>query len=125
VTGGAAFATIAHVTIREHFVQLARRLNYVWVALAFAIVGVGMWRYPHTSPFTIGLVMGAVLIGPIILVGRRVFRCPRCQRGYQQMRKQQPDRRRDLRMYWEVWEACPNCQLSFDEPWSKPGAAGK
>jgi uncharacterized protein with PIN domain len=47
-----------------------------------------------------------------------VFRCPRCGTSYQKMRKEQAAQLgSDRRMYWDLWNACPNCQLSFDAPW--------
>ena len=114
------------MTIREHFKLVNNRLRYFWAAVAVAVVFACQWLYPRANFLLVGVLLGAALIGPIILVARRVFRCPRCSASYQRMRKERALLLgADRRMYWDIWEACPECQLRFDEPWSKPYKVGK
>lgn len=68
----------------------------------------------------VGLGLAAVAFLAVFFVARRIYRCPRCGVGLNQLRAQTiGGQSRDRRMFWEIWDACPNCQLSFDSRWSK------
>lgn len=110
------------VTIREHFHRFLNRVSYVVVAsvvLLFALIDL---QYPHLTNLqnaAIALCSG-ILIGCLLCVFfRGRFKCPRCSADFRKLRRAQLGRfSTDRRTYWELWDACPNCRVSFDESFS-------
>lgn len=51
-------------------------------------------------------------------LARKQLRCPRCGSNFKKERHARLGRwSRDSRMPWELWDACPHCSVSFDDPW--------
>ena len=126
MTGEAAFATIAPVTIREHFDLMSNRIKYGAVGGALVVVAAILWLYPDITKQQMivpALVMGAVVGLAVGGIGRLVYRCPKCG-AYMTMKGETPIRP-DAATFWNRWSACPHCGVSLDEPWSKPDAVGQ
>jgi hypothetical protein len=111
------------VTIREHFQRFVKRVTYIVVAGALLVFVLIHLQYPHLTRLqnvTIGLLGGLPLAALLIVFFRGRFKCPRCGADFQKLRRAQVGRSAtDHRMYWELWDACPNCGVSFNEPYSR------
>lgn len=110
------------MTIREHFQRFHKRLTYITVsAVVLAVVLIEL-RYPHLTRLQnlmVALILGVVTSIVLLLGLKGRFRCPRCGADFQKLRRAQQSRLSlDARMYWDVWDACPNCAVSFDAPYS-------
>ena len=109
------------MTIREHYELAFKRTKYGTVAAGIVVVVALEWRYPNVSKqqfLAIGLVMGVVFGVVLTLLGHFLYRCPRCHADFRKLRIKQMGRwNRDGRFYWQIWDACPQCLVSFDEPW--------
>lgn len=110
-----------HMTIREHYELVVKYTKYGAIAAVGAVLIAFMWRYPNAPRWqgpVLGLAIGAVLGPAIIILGRVLYRCPRCHADFQKLRVKEFGRGyRDKRMYWQLWDACPQCHVSFDDPW--------
>lgn len=109
------------VTIREHLQRFHRRVTYfavIVVVLMAVLIGL---RYPHVTPLQnlmIGLIMGIPVSAVLLWVFKGRFKCPRCGADFQKLRRAQHGlSRMDTRIYWELWNACPHCGVSFDAPY--------
>lgn len=110
------------MTIREHFQLFYRRVTYITViAVVLMVVLIGL-RYHHFTRMQnlmVGLIVGIPVSVVLLLVLKGRFKCPRCGADFQKLRRAQHGRfARDARMFWEVWDACPNCGVNFDAPYS-------
>ncbi|HTC53272.1 MAG TPA: hypothetical protein VK700_15150 [Steroidobacteraceae bacterium] len=111
------------MTIRDHFKRTQMWCTY---GLAAILIGTALGirflhpKLPRPDILMVGLGLAAVAIVAVYFVTRRIYRCPRCGVGLNQLRAQTiGGQNKDRRMFWEIWNACPNCQLSFDAPWPK------
>lgn len=109
-------------TIREHFQRVAKLVRWAWRA-GGAILGIlVLWCYPDLTRIHRDLVVFVLLILTFMvfaLIPGRAFRCPRCGTDLKRLQARQVGQtRRDTPAFWEQWDACPNCRLSFDEPYS-------
>lgn len=110
------------MTIRENFQRFMTRVSYVVVAGAVVIVVLIDLLYPDLTrlqsaaiAFFVGI--GIALMLMVFFRGR--FKCPRCNADLRKLRREQLGRwNTDRRMYWDLWEACPKCGVSFDAPYS-------
>lgn len=110
------------MTIREHFQRLYKRVTYITViAVVLVALLVGL-RYPHLTRLQnlmVGLIMGIPVSIVLLLVFKGRFKCPRCGADFQKLRRAQRGlSKTGARMYWELWDACPNCGVNFDAPYS-------
>ena len=57
---------------------------------------------------------------PVCIVLNLLYRCPRCHASFGKLKREQvrssPDKYRLLGV-GETRDACPQCHVSFDEPW--------
>lgn len=117
------------MTVREHFQRVFTRIKYYTVGSGIVLCCLLTWRYPHMTRLQstgVGLMLGIPFSAVIMLVLRRRFLCPRC--GTDLARLQQQELRRErrsrgwfnvqMRHFWDTWNACPSCSLSFNEPYS-------
>ncbi len=121
------FSTMPAMTIREHFRLVQKRCTYALVAVAVVVVFYMEARYPklpRDAYFLVGLGLIAVMAPPFFILGKRLYRCPRCD-AFLNMKGQTANRPYRPGSFWDRWDACPNCQLSFDASWSKPYKAGE
>jgi len=116
------------MTIREHFQRILDRAKYTTTGVVVPLVLIVLWRYPNlTKPQVLGgsALLGIVLAGVLVLVFRRRFLCPRCGTDLSKLHAKKVGRRGlfrkaltgDQRQFWQAWNACPNCGVSFDEEW--------
>lgn len=110
------------VTIREHFQRFMNSVSYIVVATAVLLVILIEFRYPHLTKLqnvAISLFIGIAFALLLMMFFRGRFKCPRCTADFRKLRRAQLGRfSTGRRMYWEIWDACPNCGVSFDEPFS-------
>lgn len=110
------------MTIREHFQRFHKRVTYFAViAVVLMTVSIDL-LYPDLTRrqhLLVGLGMAVPVFLALLLIFKGRFKCPRCGVDFNKLRRAQMGRfTADTRMYWEVWEACPNCAVSFDAPYS-------
>lgn len=109
-------------TIREHF-QRAHRIKRL-VLTAFAVVlGVLIrWRYHDLTRIQADIFLLVLLVPILIALGLGPAgrcKCPRCASDLKRLQAEQVGRMRGgSQKPWELWDACPNCHVSFDEPYS-------
>jgi hypothetical protein len=111
------------MTIREEFERRQRLLNRSFAAVAVVAIVIWTIAYPHLSKLqtiegslALGGVLGLILI-PIV---NRLFRCPRCNTNFREHRLEKLGRFNfDPRQTHEIWAACPQCGVSFDEPYHR------
>jgi hypothetical protein len=110
------------VTIREHFQRFQNRVSYMVVIGAVLVVALVDLRYPHLTKLQNAAIafLGGIALALLLLVFfRGRFKCPRCSADFRKLRRAQLGRfSTDRRMYWDLWDACPNCGVSFDESFS-------
>ncbi len=110
------------MTISEYYQRMQTWTQYVLVGVLIVVTLYIVFRYP-TLPlwayWLVGLGEAAVAMPVLLLFMRRTYRCPSCDVNLMQLRTQMLGRRGpDRRAFWRIWDACPNCQLSFGAPWS-------
>lgn len=109
-------------TIREHF-QRTHRLKRLVLTISALILGVLIrWRYQHVTRLQADVFLAVLLVPIFVALGLTPIgrcKCPRCGSDLKQLQAEQVGRmKRDTRKPWELWDACPNCHVSFDEPYS-------
>jgi uncharacterized protein with PIN domain len=112
------------MTIGERLKRIEYGLGYGTVAVTLAIFFAWHSRHPDVSKdqairqilwifLPLGVAMSIVL--------NRVYRCPRCHASFGKLKREQvrwgPDRYRLLGV-GQIQKACPQCHVSFDEPWT-------
>jgi hypothetical protein len=112
----------APLTIRDHFKRTRGLLIRVGVPLAIAwIVGVDLYPSTLTKNEREGWAMGggaALIIAAVFLIKER-FKCPRCRTNFKHERWAQLGRwSTDMRNPEDMWDACPSCGVSFNDPYS-------
>ena len=116
------------MTIREHFQGIFDRIGYIMLGVVIATVAVWTWGYPNFArgkEVAVSLLGGIALAGVSMLVFRRRFLYPRCGVDLAKLRSQElrqvPLLQRlakiDGRQFWDRWNACPKCGVSFDAEW--------
>jgi hypothetical protein len=119
------------MTIREHYRRVWNRIMFGDLGVATMLCAFVAVYYPHLTRLQSAEVSVLLVVPMIVLVKvlvRRKFRCPRC--GADLLKLRRGDRRRsaadrqmfDRRMFWEAWNACPRCEIGFDEPFVPVGA---
>jgi hypothetical protein len=109
------------LTIRD---QLKRNRTlymrtFVPVALAW-VVAVTLFHAPLPKWQEQGLCVGGVLVVAVVgfLLVKNGLKCPRCGSTFGKERIAKLGRwTMDTRGPEELWDACPHCGVSFDEPW--------
>ena len=112
----------APLTIREHFKRtnvLFQRIftpiMMAWVA-GFILFATGMSKVERNAWTYCGLVAMCVIAFPFL---RSRLVCPRCGTNFKQERFAKLGRWSfDRRTAAEIWDCCPRCGVSFDEPYS-------
>jgi hypothetical protein len=109
------------MTIREHFELLNKRMKYGGVAIALAIAIPVTFCFPPVTrgqSALLGLALGVPFVAVIYIVGHRIYRCPRCHRSLRRTRTELEARGPAKGgSYWQLWNDCPHCHVSFDEPY--------
>lgn len=105
------------MTIREHFQRAERREHFV--TLAFELVLVAFLALT-TDRWLIIILIGIAIAGVVHLALSRTFECPRCHENLRRLRNQNLRGRAFIRKgkggkFWDEWDACPKCGVSFDE----------
>lgn len=111
------------MTIRKHLTLIEYSICYGAIAVTLVIFLAWFSRHPDVSKDqALRWMLWMFLPGSaaIIILLNLFYRCPRCNASFGKLRKQQvrwnPDRYRVL-LVGETLEACPQCHVSFDEPW--------
>jgi hypothetical protein len=109
------------VTTREHFKLIAKRSQYILVAvMMIAALCLVVWREhlpTWLTPTLSGVAIAVVLLPIWLAIGHFVFRCPRCN-AFLNFKGQTPSRPYNgPGTIWDRWDRCPKCQVSFDEPY--------
>jgi hypothetical protein len=111
------------MTIREYYQRVQTWTKYVLAGVFITATFYIVFRYPKLpmwAYWVVGLGEAAVAMPILLVFMRRTYRCPGCEVNLMQLRVQKLGRRTgDRRMFWQIWDACPNCELSFDEPWTR------
>ncbi len=116
------------MTIRQHYHQLFKRVTWVVVAVAMVLGAVITWGYPNLTRAQNRLayaVVAVVMGGLLVLVFKRRFLCPRCGADLSKLYSEELSRKsfvlrfiiHDRRQFWDDWNACPKCGVSFDDEW--------
>jgi len=114
------------MTIREHFQRVFNRIKYGSVGGVLAVVlapDFAGYHLTRRQDVVFGLLLGIPFVLVVLLLTRRRFLCPRCGTDLQKLVQQQlrAERRSwlkfDGRMFYERWDACPHCGVSFSEPY--------
>jgi hypothetical protein len=115
------------MTIREHYGRLMRRITLGIGVSVMSIAGILMWRFPALRSIFGGLVASAIVAIPAIYIVKTRFLCPRCGANMNNVQREQT--RTEGRqqgstewvdpglMFWQRWNACPQCGVGFDEPY--------
>ena len=111
------------MTIRKHLNLTEYSIWYGTIAVSLAIFFAWYSRQPDMSKDqAIRWLLWMCLPGSAaaIILLNLFYRCPRCHASRGKLKKKQvrwnPDRYRLLSV-GETLEACPQCHVSFDEPW--------
>jgi hypothetical protein len=104
-------------TIREHFQALQKRARYTSVVVAILVGAALFFWFPGTrqQAALCGLIAAIVLFVVISLYFRRQFSCPSCKTDLLKLEKQQTAA--DGRRFWDSWDKCPQCGISFNDIW--------
>lgn len=109
-------------TIREYFQRSHGRKRLVLTACAVILAAIIRWRYQDLTRIQADAFMGALLLPIFIALGLTPIgrvRCPRCGSDLKQLQSEQLGRmKRGTGKPWELWDSCPKCHVSFDEPYS-------
>lgn len=109
-------------TIREHFQRAHRLKRLVLTACALTLGVLIRWHYQRVTRLEADAFMAVLLIPIFIALGLTPVgrcKCPRCGSDLDQLQPEQLGRmKRGTRKPWELWDCCPNCHASFDEPYS-------
>lgn len=114
-------AGIPELTIRDHLKRSTALYVRIMVPLLTAWVVVMTFFFtdipkPQQEAWTIGGAMALSLIGSLFLRSR--LRCPRCGTDFHKERIARLGRWSfDTRTTTDLWDACPRCGVSFDEPY--------
>lgn len=108
-------------TIRERFgrtwayhLRIIVPLMFIWATPIMVFLR-GMPRMQQYALAIAG--MFAIQVVGYLLVRKRLC-CPRCGSDFRKERHAQLGRwSMDRRMPWVLWDACPNCGVSFNGPW--------
>lgn len=113
------------MTIREHYIRVYRRITYSTIAATMVFIVFFNSRYPHLNfvqEIEFGFILALPLSAVLLLLFRGRFICPRCHTDLAKWSRK--SRRKwfvwDSRMFYDRWEACPNCGVGFNEPWTNP-----
>ena len=111
------------MTIRERLKRIEYGLGYGAVAVSLAVFFAWYSRHPGLSKdqaIRSMLWMFLPLFVAMSILLNLLYRCPRCHASFGKLKREQvrwsPDRYRILGV-GETREACPQCHVSFDEPW--------
>jgi hypothetical protein len=107
-------------TLKRRRTLLVRIMVPVMIAWTVAV----LW-YPSTltkMQKQLVAVGGSVVLFWILWFPlRQNFRCPRCGTDFKMERRAKLGRISfDQRGPEEIWDKCPNCGVSFNEPWTNP-----
>lgn len=113
------------LTIREQMQRSRTRMSWVVVPAVIALALAPLWLFPNAPAWLFGVF--PVLVGLSVglttnRVTNRSFICPRCGADFREIRWKQLGRfAYDRRMYWDLWDKCPQCGVSFDAPYEQVG----
>ena len=110
------------MTIRERLKRIEYGIGYGTVAVTLAIFLAWFSRHPDVSKdqairWMLWMFLPFGVASAILL--NLVYQCPRCHARLRMKREQvswNPDRYRILGV-GETRDTCPQCHVSFDEPW--------
>jgi len=123
IANAAASETVVQsepMTIREYYQRVQTWTKYALAGAIMTVTFYIVFRYPKLpmwAYWVVGRGEAAVAMAILLVFMRRTYRGPSCEVNVMQLRVQKLGRRTgDRRMFWQFWDACPNCELSFDEP---------
>jgi peptidoglycan/LPS O-acetylase OafA/YrhL len=108
-------------TIAEHFKRtrvLSLRVVVPVVVLWIVLIDFIPLQLSKGEQSALAIGGGAVLglLGSILMAAK--LRCPRCGTNFKKERIAELGRRSfDTRGTEDIWNSCPHCGVSFDEPW--------
>jgi ribosomal protein S27AE len=109
------------VTIRQQFARtrtLFIRVTVPAVAAWCVFVTFYLTQLSRLEGYAAAAGGAIVLMVPAMLFIRKRFRCPRCGTNFKQARTAEVGRISfDTRGAEQMWDKCPNCGVSFDEPY--------
>jgi hypothetical protein len=119
------------MTIREQFQRVYRRIQRWAVGGVIVLACLVTWRYPDLTRLQnlgISVLLGVAILVILALLLRRRFLCPRCGTDLGKLRRQEVRQERrargwfnvPMRLFWDVWDACPHCKVSLDDPYRNP-----
>jgi DNA-directed RNA polymerase subunit RPC12/RpoP len=114
--GGVPLVTITERFKRTeaYFVRLVVPIVAGWVAV-LTLVPLGI---PKLQQQALAIGGGVLLLAISALLLRHQYRCPRCGTDFNKERIAKFGRRwMDARCPADLWETCPHCGVSFNDPW--------
>jgi len=109
-------------TIREYFQRSHGFKRLLLTVCAVILAVIIKWRHQDLTRIQVDALMGVLLLPIFFALGLTPIgrvRCPRCGCDLKQLQSEQLGRmKRGTGKPWEVWESCPKCHVSFDEPYS-------
>ncbi len=120
------------MTIREHFQRQFKWTKNAAVGGAIVLCIALTVFFPQATRAQTAvacLLIGFAIGGALMLANRRRYLCPRCGEDLGKLQGQQgrqlPVAQRlaklDARMFYDAWNACPKCGVSFEEEWRAMG----
>jgi hypothetical protein len=108
-------------TIREHLKRTRAYLQRITIPVAAAwCVGVAIYATGMSKPEqqALGVGGGAIVLLMGWLFVRNQLRCPRCGTDFVKERAAEVGRLTfDPRAPEDLWDSCPRCGVSFNDPW--------
>jgi hypothetical protein len=108
------------MTIGEHFKRtrtLKRRLELVAFVCSVVLI-FAEHRLTALERNVWGIVGAVAIVWATVMLFTRKLRCPRCGTDFKSPRSEKVGRwSRDRRGPEELWDACPACGVSFNEPY--------
>ena len=101
------------MSIREYFQRADRRLKYVTLVFELVLVA---FLAAITRGWLVIILIGIAVAGALSLALRSSYLCPRCGVKLANLRSQELKGRPGKHpRFWDDWNACPKCGVSFDE----------
>jgi uncharacterized C2H2 Zn-finger protein len=109
------------MTPRQLFQRRRKLFHRIAVPIAVALICAWVFTHPHrprSQALLENLAFGVVFAIVLIPIANRLFSCPRCGTSFRRYRIEKLGRfSLDMRSAEDLWDACPQCGLSFDQQW--------